>query len=158
MQNTDVQRHEREHGYFYHPRTGDKIECLSEVNTAYKTVSKDRAECKINGADFVISVPRSDKVNAFTPQVAYHRIANAICETPIKLSRTADQHVFFETPETTVLRAVNTKKHFYGERKHGYASRSMIETHQTPRFIKPMSERPRKLRITASGKLKLRRF
>lgn len=152
------QCHEREHGLYFHPRTGEKIVCLSEANIRYKTIWKPKAERMIINGDMVIKVPSTDKVNGTIPQIAYHRIVNAITETPVKVCKSGDGHKFLENPATWQLKAVNTKKHYYGERKHGYASKAIIEAHQQPRWNPPEKEAPHKLRISASGKLKLCRI
>jgi hypothetical protein len=154
---------EREHNRFFHARTGEQIAFCSDrenanvPNMAIRT--KPKSEWKTRTGNITVLHSHTDKLNANIPQVAYHRVVNAITLTPVHIAKSADFHVFMEEPDKITLQAVNSKKLFYGERKHGYASLHNIKAHSEPRFIEPFNvQENRKVRITASGKLKLKRF
>lgn len=163
MQDTQQTQFEREHNRFFHARTCEQIPFCSDRenrNVPEMAIRKNpRAQWKTRNGNITVLHAHTEKLNAFIPQVSYHRVSNAVTLNPVIIAKTADQHVFMEDPEKVTLQTVNTKKLFYGERKHGYVSLSNIKAHDQPRFIAPFKvAENRKVRITASGKLKLKRF
>jgi hypothetical protein len=168
---TAEQQHDREFKPFYHPRTLEKIAfCTDNENRNVPEMAirtKPKSEWKTISGKITVLHSHTEKLNANIPQVAYHRVVNAITETPIAQAKTVfvygiDDIETFKLcliPEKTVMQSVNSKKLYFGERKHGYVSLHNIKAHSAPRFIEPFKvQENRKVRITASGKMKLKRF
>lgn len=152
-------RYIREHGLFTHPRTCELISFVSESAIAYRTVHKNKDKSapitEMNNVKFTFM--KTEKLNATLPQVAYNRLVNATCLTPVHIVKGVTFNIW-NAPNQYEYVCPNHKKHYFCERKHGYASLSAIKRAQDPRYIPPIKERERKVRITKSGKLKLRRF
>lgn len=167
MQDLQQQQHDREHKPFYHPRTLEKIAFCSDGENSNIPVmairTKPKSTWKTRNGNITVLHSHTERLNANIPQVAYHRVVNAITETPITQAKNVfiygiDDVEAFKLcliPEKTVLQAVNSKKLFFGERKHGYVSLHNIKTHSEPRFIEPFNvQKLSKFHIGKGGKLK----
>jgi hypothetical protein len=163
MQTQEQTQFEREHNRFFHARTGEQIPfCSDRENRNVPQMAirtNPKAQWKTRSGNITVLHAHTEKLNAFIPQTSYHRVVNAITLSPVIIAKTADQHVFMVEPEKVTLQTVNSKKLFYGERKHGYVSAHTLRTHGSPRFIAPfkVAELP-KFRMNKNGKLKPARF
>lgn len=152
----------REHDLVFNRGKGELI-VISEASPKMKRIFKSNCDPIKNGAR-VFQPCKTDTLNANMPFVSSNRLSCAICLDPTKIKHLESEsgefngYVDITVPKVTNYKMVNTKKGFYVERKHGYASKAKIEVSQKPRFIGVQLERPNKIRITKTGKIKFKRF